>query len=54
MLHMGEYEFGGLEWWNGEVEWTTGVDYWSATPTNAHFGPTSMAVLNAKRLAGDG
>ena len=25
----GEYEFGGLEWWNGAVEWTTGVEYWT-------------------------
>ena len=37
-------EFGGLEWWNGTVEWSTGLDYWSATPTNAQFGPTSMAT----------
>ena len=22
-------EFGGLEWWNGTVEWTTGVEYWT-------------------------
>ena len=22
-------EFGGLEWWNGMVEWTTGVEYWT-------------------------
>ena len=41
---LGEYEFGGLEWWNGTVEWSTGLDYWSATPTNAQFGPTSMAT----------
>ena len=24
-----EYEFGGLERWNGTVEWTTGVEYWT-------------------------
>ena len=24
-----EYEFGGLERWNGTVEWTTGVKYWT-------------------------
>ena len=24
-----ECEFGGLEWWNGTVEWTTGVEYWT-------------------------
>ena len=30
----GVCEFGGLEWWNGTVEWSTGLDYWSATPTN--------------------
>ena len=23
------YELGGLEWWNGMVEWTTGVEYWT-------------------------
>ena len=28
-----EYEFSGLERWNGTVEWSTGLDYWSATPT---------------------
>ena len=26
-----ECEFGGLERWNGTVEWSTGLDYWSAT-----------------------
>ena len=24
-----ECEFGGVERWNGTVEWTTGVDYWT-------------------------
>ena len=24
-----EYEFCGLERWNGTVEWTTGVEYWT-------------------------
>ena len=22
-------EFGGLEWWNGTAEWTTGVECWT-------------------------
>ena len=30
-------EFAGVERWNGTVEWTTGVEYWSATPTNERF-----------------
>ena len=29
MKESGEYEFGGLERWNGTVEWTTGVEYWT-------------------------
>ena len=33
-----------MEWWSGLLEWSTGLDYWSATPTNAQFGPTSMAT----------
>ena len=30
----GVYEFGGLDFWNGPVEWTTGVEYWTAMSTN--------------------
>ena len=28
---LGVCEFGGLDpkWWNGIVEWSTGLDYWS-------------------------
>ena len=25
----GVCEFGGLEWWNGTVNWTTRVEYWT-------------------------
>ena len=25
---------GGMERWNGLLEWSTGLDYWSAMPTN--------------------
>ena len=59
----GVYEFGdwngGMEsGWSGLLEWSTGLDYWSATPTNAQFGPTSMAtnlILNAiAKAAGRG
>ena len=35
-------EFGGLERWNGTVEWSTGLDYWSATPTILHNLDLSM------------
>ena len=45
-------EFGGVERWNGTVEWSTGLDYWSATPTNTHFARSAMTT-NAKRLAGE-
>ena len=38
------YWNGGMERWSGLLEWSTGLDYWSATPTNAQFGPTSMAT----------
>ena len=37
---------GGVERWIGLLEWSTGLDYWSATPTNAQFGSSSMATLN--------
>ena len=37
-------EFGGMERWSGLLEWSTGLGYWSAMPTNAQFGPTSMAT----------
>ena len=41
---------GGMERWSGLLEWSTGLDYLSATPTNAQFGPTSMATnLISKR-----
>ena len=41
---------GGMERWSELLEWSTGLDYWSATPTNAQFGPTSMATnLISKR-----
>ena len=32
-IQIRECEFGGLERWNGMVEWNTGLDYWSATRT---------------------
>ena len=32
---------GGMERWIGLLEWSTGLDYWSATPTNAQ---SSMAT----------
>ena len=25
----GEYEFGGVDYWTGTVEWTTGLERWS-------------------------
>ena len=36
-------EFGGLERWNGMVEWSTGLDYWSAMPTNIQLAWSVMA-----------
>ena len=31
-------EFGGLERWNGTVEWTTGVEYWTGLlECHAHY-----------------
>ena len=39
-------EFAGVERWNGTVEWTTGVEYWSATPTNRRFAAVA-STLNA-------
>ena len=44
---------GGMERWIGLLEWSTGLDYWNATPTNAQFGPTSMATNLIIRLAED-
>ena len=43
-------EFGGLEWWNGTVEWTTGLDYWSATPTNIQLAWSVVARSKLVRL----
>ena len=35
------------------MEWSTELDYWNAMPTNAQFGPTSMATnLIFKMLKG--
>ena len=32
---LGESGFGGMERWNGMMEWTTGMEYWNAPPTTA-------------------
>ena len=36
-------EFAGVERWNGTVEWTTGVEYWSAT--NRRFEPWPLPLM---------
>ena len=41
---LGVCEFGS-EWWNGTVEWSTGLDYWSATRTNIQLAWSVMAIL---------
>ena len=41
-----EYEFAGLEWWNGTVEWSTGLDYWSATPTISILNSIVLSKLS--------
>ena len=42
-----EYEFGGLERWNGTVEWTTGVEYWTGLlECHAHNNRSWLRVLH--------
>ena len=36
---------GGMERWIGLLEWSTGLDYWSATPTNAQFGLATNLIF---------
>ena len=45
--YVGEYEFGGLERWNGTVEWTTGVEYWTGLlECHAHNNRSWLRVLH--------
>ena len=41
--------FGGMERWNGMVEWTTGMDYWNAPPT---FVATPLPGDEAGKVTG--
>ena len=43
-------EFAGVERWNGTVEWSTGLEYWNAMPTNKRFAAVAT-TLNATKLA---
>ena len=38
-------EFAGVERWNGTVEWTSGVEYWTATPTNRRFDSWPLPLI---------
>ena len=42
-----------MERWSGLLEWSTGLDYWSATPTNTQFARSAMTKTRSKRLAGE-
>ena len=53
--------FGGMEWWNGTVEWNSGmVEYWNGgmtTPTNVptitYFKPLLLSVTGQRITRND-
>ena len=40
---------GGMEWWNGTVEWNGGMEQWNGM-VEWNSGTTSLLQWNAKRM----